>query len=85
MTIPDYSLTGKVAVVTGGGRGIGEAISKRLAQEGANLVIAEINPETSKKVVSELETTGIEALAIQVDVSKSADVRRLIDETIGRF
>jgi glucose 1-dehydrogenase len=78
-------LTGKVAIVTGGGQGIGEAISKRLAQEGAKVVIAEINPETSKKVVSEIKGKGQEAVAMQIDISKSADVRRLVDETLRRF
>lgn len=78
-------LEGKVAVVTGGGRGIGEAISKRLAQEGAKVVVAEIDSETSKGVVSKLKAEGLEALAIQVDVSKSADVKRMVDETLTRY
>jgi len=78
-------LAGKVAIVTGGGQGIGEAISKRLTQEGATVVIAEINPETSKKVVSDIKEKGHEALAMQVDVSKSREVRSLVNETLRRF
>ncbi len=78
-------LTGKVAIVTGGGQGIGEAISKRLAREGARVVIADNNPETSRKVVSEIKSQGHDALAIQTDVSKSVDIRRLVDEALDRF
>ncbi len=78
-------LTGKVAIVTGGGQGIGEAISKRLAREGARVVIADTNPETSRKVVSEIMRQGHDALAIQTDVSKSVDIRRLVDEALDRF
>ena len=78
-------LTGKVAIVTGGGRGIGEGISQRLAQEGAKVVISEIDPETGKKVASDLRNKGHEAIAIQIDVSKSEDVSRLVEETLSQF
>jgi glucose 1-dehydrogenase len=74
-----------VAIVTGGGRGIGEAISNRLAREGAKLVVAEVDLQNSKKVVSVLEKSGCDALAVNVDVSKGGDVKRMVEETLARF
>jgi NAD(P)-dependent dehydrogenase (short-subunit alcohol dehydrogenase family) len=79
------ALVGKVAIVTGGGQGIGEAISIRFAQEGAKVVVSDINPKTAKKVALGIQGRDGEALAIQSDVSKSEDVRRLVKETLTRF
>lgn len=79
------ALVGKIAIITGGGRGIGEAISKRFAQEGAVVVVADNNVETSKKVVSEIKKKGKKALAIQMDVSRSGDAKRLVEETLKEF
>ena len=58
------SLTGKVAIVTGGGQGIGEAICWQLVGEGANVVVSDVNPQTSKKVASDIGEKGITRSAI---------------------
>jgi NAD(P)-dependent dehydrogenase (short-subunit alcohol dehydrogenase family) len=62
-------LTGKVAIVTGGAQGIGQAIADGLAAEGAEVVIADLNPPEG---------------GIRADVSDEADVQRMVDETVGR-
>ncbi len=75
-------LAGKVAVVTGASKGIGAAIAKRLAEEGASVVV---NYASSKagadKVVDEIAAEGGRAVAVQADVSKKADIERLFAET----
>ncbi len=79
-------LTGKVAVVTGSSKGIGAAIAKRLAEEGASVVV---NYSSSRSgadaVVSEITRGGGKAVAVQADVSKQADVTRLFTEASKAF
>jgi 3-oxoacyl-[acyl-carrier protein] reductase len=80
------ALDGKVAIVTGGSRGIGAAISQRLGRDGAKVVV-NFAGQVAKadEVVTTIRKSGSEARAIQGDVSKSTDVRRLFDETIAAF
>ena len=76
-------LEGRVAVVTGGGGGIGLATVRRLATEGARVVVADINPDAAKSGAEE-----VDGLPVTVDVSNSADVERLFGvahETCGRI
>ncbi len=79
------SLAEKVAIVTGSGEGIGEAICWRLADEGAKVVVSDVNLETTQKVASDMQKKGHHTFAIQGDVSLSEDVRRLVEETINHF
>jgi 3-oxoacyl-[acyl-carrier protein] reductase len=79
-------LDGKVALVTGASRGIGRAIALRLARDGASVVVNYAGSrEAAREVVSEIETAGGRAVAVQADVSKVADVERLFDETFRQF
>ncbi|MCF8565755.1 3-oxoacyl-ACP reductase FabG [Alicyclobacillus tolerans] len=78
-------LTGKVAMVTGAGQGIGREIALFLAQHGADLVIADWNEESAKFVAREVEQLGRSALWQKTDVSKRSDVERLFDRTLDRF
>lgn len=79
-------LTGMVAIVTGASRGIGRAIALRFAEEGARVVVNfTANADLAAEVVREIESAGGEAEAVQADVSSSADVKRLVDETMARF
>ncbi len=75
-------LTGKVAIVTGASKGIGAAIAKGLAQAGAAVVVNySAGKEGAERTVGEITRAGGKALAIQADVTKAADVKRLFEET----
>ncbi|MEH2239205.1 SDR family NAD(P)-dependent oxidoreductase [Nostoc sp.] len=79
-------LIGKIAIVTGASRGIGRAIAERLTQDGASVVVNYAqSADQAKEVVSAIETGGGQALALQADISKVADVHRLFQETVDRF
>ena len=80
------SLSGKVAIVTGGSRGIGARIATRLAQAGAGVVVNYAGRrDAAEQVVQSIEAGGGRALAVQGDVSKPQDVRALFDATVERF
>src|SRR5262245_39102937 len=78
-------LQNKVAVITGGAQGIGAAIATRFAQEGATVVIADVNEEKSKLVVVQLKATGTEAIYVLCDVSNPEQVEGLFNKTLERF
>lgn len=79
-------LKGKTAIVTGGSRGIGKAIALKLASEGANVVVNYTrSADKALEVVEEVKALGVEALAVQADVSKTEDVKNLLDETSKAF
>jgi 3-oxoacyl-[acyl-carrier protein] reductase len=79
-------LTGKVAIVTGASKGIGAGIAKGLSAAGAAVVVNYASSkEGADRVVAEITRKGGKAIAVQGDVSKSADVRRLVDETKKAF
>jgi NAD(P)-dependent dehydrogenase (short-subunit alcohol dehydrogenase family) len=78
-------LEGKVAVVTGAGQGIGRGVALRLAREGADIVVAEINAETAKAVAAEVEGLGRCALACELDISRVASVQTMVDRAMARF
>jgi 3-oxoacyl-[acyl-carrier protein] reductase len=79
----DLGLAGKTALVTGGGRGIGRAIAVALAREGVRVAIASREPEQS--AVDELHAIGSDSLALSADVSREADVMRMVGEAIERL
>jgi 3-oxoacyl-[acyl-carrier protein] reductase len=81
----EMRLKEKVAIVTGGAQGIGRAISIRYAQEGAKVVIADVDSGAAKSTASEIETLGSEALVLAVDISDSSQVDRMVQETVNRF
>jgi NAD(P)-dependent dehydrogenase (short-subunit alcohol dehydrogenase family) len=78
-------LKDKVALVTGGGRGIGWGISRLFALEGAKIVMMGRNPDTLKKAEAEIKLEGGVALGIAGDISKSADVQQAVDAAVQEF
>jgi 3-oxoacyl-[acyl-carrier protein] reductase len=78
-------LKGRVAIITGGGHGIGKAYATRLASEGAKIVIAELDEKAGHAVAEELNAAGYEALAVRTDVSDPASVENMAAATVERF
>jgi 3-oxoacyl-[acyl-carrier protein] reductase len=79
-------LDGKVAIVTaGGGSGMGQAISKAFAREGAAVAVADIDERRATRVADEIAAAGGSALAVAVDVADAAQVQRLIDQVVERY
>ena len=79
-------LTGKVALVTGGGRGIGRGIALVLASRGASVIIGDINGDNAQAVAQEIEGMGYTALAITMDVTSAASVTKAllaVDSQLG--
>jgi 3-oxoacyl-[acyl-carrier protein] reductase len=78
-------LKGKVAIVTGAGQGLGEAIALELAKAGANIVAADIRKDTIEQVEKKIEGMGREALAVQMDVSKWEEAEGMVKKALERF
>ncbi len=78
-------VTGKTALVTGGGRGIGRGISLALARNGADVVVADIVVENARSVVDEVKALGRQGLALSVDVRSSQSVEDATAQALGEF
>lgn len=78
-------LSGKTAIVTGGAVGIGLGISRRLAEAGANVLIADIDADNAEKAKQELTGQGYKVEAIKTDVSKEADVDAMVQKAVSTF
>jgi len=79
-------LTGKAALVTGGSRGIGAAIARSLAEDGADVAISYVSsPDKAKALVRELQDKGVRAVSFQADQSKPAEVSQLVNKVAEHF
>ena len=79
------SLAGRVIIVTGGARGIGKAIAARCAEEGASLVIADVEEALAAQTAAEIEAAGRQAIAVRTDVSAAASVSSMTAAAFDRY
>jgi gluconate 5-dehydrogenase len=80
-----FDLTGKTAIVTGGGSGIGLQMAKALAELGANLVLCARKAERCERAADELAPLGVRALALRCDVRSADDVRAVVERTVAEL
>ncbi|HEY90747.1 MAG TPA: SDR family oxidoreductase [Dehalococcoidia bacterium] len=78
-------LEGKVAIVAGGGQGIGEGIVRCLAEEGANIALVDINSETAEKISDEVKSMGRKALPVVADLTDDAQLTRSVQDVVDFF
>ena len=79
------SLTDKVAIVTGGGDGIGRATSLLFSQQGARVVIADISPDAARRVAEQIAAQKRDALAVTTDVTQKDSVRQMVEESLRQW
>jgi len=78
-------LKGQVAIVAGGGQGIGEGIVRCLAEEGADIAVFDINGDTARKVAEEVKKMGLRALPVTADLTKEKQVNKAVKDTVEFF
>lgn len=79
------NLSGKTALVTGGGQGIGREIALALATDGANVAVCDVNIEAAQKTAADIEGKGRKSLAVKANVAASAEVASMVDQVAERF
>lgn len=77
--------SGKIALVAGGGAGIGRAVALRLAREGADVVTADIVLEAAESAAAEIAALGRKSLAVKLDIGKTAEVSAAVDKVVEKF
>ncbi|ELK45892.1 UNVERIFIED_CONTAM: SDR family oxidoreductase [Halobacillus marinus] len=80
-----FDLSGKVAVVTGGGRGLGKQIALGLAESGAHVVVCSRKLEPCEQVRDLLKKEGVDALAFECDVTDASSIQHVVDQTVDHF
>lgn len=85
MVLEAFSLEGQVGIVTGGGQGLGRVFCHAFAEAGANLVVAEINPQTGPVTVAEIQELGRDALYVETDVRSRESVEVMVEAALNEF
>ena len=80
-----FRLSGKVALVTGAGQGIGRAFAHALGEAGASVAVVDIAADLAREVVEELKGKGVDALAVRADVTDRAEIGRMIDAVVKKW
>ena len=80
-----FDLTGKVAIVTGGGRGLGQQIAEGFAEAGANVVVCSRKVESCEEVSQQLQKLGVQSMALKCDVTNPDDVNHVVNRTLEKF
>ena len=75
----------KIVIVTGAGQGIGKAVALRLAEEGANVVVADINPKTAEQTAEEIRALNRRALPYSIDVANIPEIQPIVDRAVAEF
>jgi len=83
--LKEYSLMGKVAIVTGAAHGIGKGIALTLAEAGADIVSGDIHTDENDRLAAEVQALGRHCLPLTVDVTDEIRVQRMVEETLSRF
>ncbi len=83
--VANFELNGKVAIVTGGSRGIGRSIALALAEHGASVVVTARKAPDIESVVQEIESSGGQALGVEGNVRDTAGLEAIVQKTVGRF
>ncbi|MGY4691160.1 SDR family NAD(P)-dependent oxidoreductase [Salibacterium sp. K-3] len=74
-----------VAIITGGGSGLGQAAALRLAQEGVHIAVVDVKEDSALETVELVKEKGVDAIAVTADVSKKEDVKKYVDQTMEHF
>jgi len=85
MSSERFSIEGRVAVVTGSSGGLGEAIARDFAEEGAKVILASRNIKKLESVVEDIRSGGHKAIGVKIDITKVDDVQKMVEETIQKF
>ena len=78
-------LKDRVAIITGGAKGMGKGTALKFAEEGCAVIVCDIDVDEGRKVVDEVTVKGGKALAFKVDITKSGEIQQMVDQTIARF
>ena len=78
-------LKGRVAIVTGGGSGIGRSICRHIAKEGGTVVVCDIDPASAEATVASITQEGGEAVSMKADVTKKSEVRKMVEESRTKY
>ena len=79
------TLSGKVALITGGGRGLGAAIGQALAEAGATAILADVRVDLAEQTAKELQTQGLEAIALSLDITNDQQIETAIQKIIDQY